>query len=297
MDYALEFLDDPHEFLAAAEPLLAAEPVRCTVVASVTARHARGGDSTRPADAPAPWWVVVRDQTGRPVSAGMRTAPLAPYPPYLLAMPDAAAVLLARTLHERGESVEVVNGYVPTIDVFGAETIALSGGAPSETERTSLYEVTELVDPPAVPGRLRIAREDEVDLVQGWFDAFGPDASEQAGRVDPHPAIETRESTAGRIAAGDVWLWQTPDGTPVSVTAFNPPSFGVARVGPVYTPKEHRGHGYAAAGVAEISRRLLDAGARVCLFADGQNTTSTGVYVRLGYRPLAVTGGLRIVRD
>jgi predicted GNAT family acetyltransferase len=83
----------------------------------------------------------------------------------------------------------------------------------------------------------------------------------------------------------------------VQVTAFNPASFGVARVGPVYTPKEHRGHGYAAAGVAAISRRLLDEGARVCLFADELNQTSTGVYVRLGFRPIAVTGGLRIDPD
>ncbi|MGO4256699.1 GNAT family N-acetyltransferase [Marmoricola sp. RAF53] len=293
MDHLLEFFDDPHDFLAAAEPLLAAEPVRCTVVASVTARFARG-DDTRPDGAPAPWWVVVRDQDGQPVGAAMRTAPLPPHPPYLLAMPDGAARLLARTLHDRGESVAVVNGYVPTIDVFAAETIRLSGGTASETERTSLYEVTDLVEPPTVAGRLRIAREDEVDLVQGWFDAFGPDASEQAGRVDPHPQIETRESTRARILAGDVWLWDDEDGVPVAVTAYNPPSFGVARVGPVYTPQEHRGRGYAAAGVAAITRRLLDEGARVCLFADEQNPTSTGVYRRLGYRPLAVTGGVQI---
>ena len=226
----------------------------------------------------------------------MRTAPMPPYPPYLLARPDEAALLLARTLHERGEAVEVVNGYVPTIDLFVAETIALSGGTSVETERTTLYELSELLDHPPVPGALRIARKDEVDLVQEWFDAFGADASEQAGRVDPHPAIETRESTLARILAGDVWIWETPDGAAASVTAFNPASFGVARVGPVFTPKEHRGHGYAAAGVAAISRRLLDQGARVCLFADEQNQTSTGVYLRLGYRPVAVTGGLRIDR-
>ncbi|MET3963248.1 GNAT superfamily N-acetyltransferase [Marmoricola sp. OAE513] len=293
--YTLEFLDDPHVFLAAAEPLLSAEPVRCTVIASVTARHLRGGAS-RPAGAPEPWWLVVRDAGGTVVGAGMRTAPLPPYPPYFVAMPDDAARLVARTLHERGEAVEIVNGFVPTIDVLVAETLVLAGGTATETERTSLYELTDLVEPTGVPGHLRVARDDEVDLVQGWFDAFGPDASEQAGRVDPHPAIETRESTAARIAAGDVWLWETPDGVPAGVTAFNPASFGVARVGPVFTPKEHRGHGYAAAGVAAISRRLLDEGARVCLFADAQNTTSTGVYVRLGFRPIAETGGLRLDR-
>ena len=294
MAYELEFHDDPNAFLVAAEPLLAAEPVRCTVVASVTARYA-GGGGTPEAGAPARWWVVVRDEDGRPVGAAMRTAPMAPYPPYLAAMPEEAARQLARAVHERGERVEVVNGYVPAIDEFVAETVSLTGGRASETERTTLYEVTDLVEPTTVPGRLRIARPDEVDLVQEWFDAFGPDASEQAGRADPHTAIETRETTGLRIAAGDVWLWEV-DGTPVGVTAFNPPSFGVARVGPVYTPREHRGRGYAAAGVAAITRRLLNEGARVCLFADEQNPTSTGVYVRLGYRPLAVTGGLRIDR-
>jgi hypothetical protein len=37
--------------------------------------------------------------------AGMRTATFAPYPPFLLPMPDQAAVVLARALHERGEEV------------------------------------------------------------------------------------------------------------------------------------------------------------------------------------------------
>src|SRR5690242_2738822 len=109
MGYVLEFLDDPQEFLAAAEPLLAAEPVRCPVIASVPARSARGGGDTGPAGEPAGWWCIVREEGGTPVSAAMRTAPLPPYPPYLLAMPDEAARLLARTLHQRGESVEVVN--------------------------------------------------------------------------------------------------------------------------------------------------------------------------------------------
>src|SRR5690348_9969483 len=132
MGYALEFLDDPQAFLSAAAPLLADEPVRCTVIATVSARYARGGGDTRPAGEPARWWVVVRDDAGSPVSAAMRTAPLPPYPPYLLAMPDEAARLLARTLHERGESLEVVNGYLPTIAVFADEVTGLTGGTATE---------------------------------------------------------------------------------------------------------------------------------------------------------------------
>lgn len=293
MTCSLEFFDDPAGFLDAASELLAAEPVRSTVVASVTGRIL---GTVRPPDPAAPqWWVVVRDDSGAAVGAGMRVAPLPPYPPYLLAMPEDAARLLARTLHERGEHVDVVNGFFPAIEHFAAEMIALAGGSATETERTTLYELVDLVEPPAPPGRLRIARPDELDVVYGWFELFGDDASEQAGRTDPHPRIETRESTADRIAGGDVWVWEDEDGTPVQVTAFNAPRFGVARVGPVYTPKEHRGRGYAAAAVAAVSRTLLDQGARVCLFADEQNATSTGIYVRLGYRPVAVTGGLAIL--
>lgn len=290
----LEFHAGPDAFLDAAGSFLAADPVRGTVIATVTARLGRDGAAPDSPDAPAPWWLVVRAEDGTVVGAAMRTAPFAPRPPYLSAMPEQAARLVARTLYERGETVEVVNGFVPAIEAFAAEMLALAGGTVRELERTMLYEVRTLVEPPQVPGRLRLAVGAELDLVQSWFDAFGPDASAQAGRPDPHPQIESRDSTARRIAHGDVWVWETPQREVVQVTGFSPPSFGVARVGPVYTPPENRGRGYAAAAVAELSSRTLAAGARVCLFADQQNRTSTGVYLRLGYQPVGETAGLLI---
>jgi predicted GNAT family acetyltransferase len=58
---------------------------------------------------------------------------------------------------------------------------------------------------------------------------------------------------------------------------------GVGRVGPVYTPPERRGRGYAAAVTSLATQRLLDAGARPMLFTDLANPTSNGVYARLGY--------------
>jgi hypothetical protein len=50
------------------------------------------------------WWLVVRNASAV-AGAGMRTSTFAPCPPFLLPMPDQAAVALARTLHERGEEV------------------------------------------------------------------------------------------------------------------------------------------------------------------------------------------------
>ena len=288
MSVALEFVDDPRTFLDAAGGLLAANPVECTVVASVTAR-ALAGDGSEPADGDRPrWWLVVRDGDGAVIGAAMRTAPFPPHPPYLLAMPDDAARELARVLHDRHEDVSAVNGASPATGVFAEELASLSGRVATTRERMRLYEVTAVADLPAPPaGRLVRAVPGDLDQVLGWFDTFVVDAAEQAGQTEPHPApIETRASTLARIENGEVWLWEHPTGRRVHMTAFNPPSFGVARVGPVYTPSEHRGHGYAAAAVAAVSRRLLDEGHRVCLFADVANPTSCGVYERLGYRPL-----------
>jgi predicted GNAT family acetyltransferase len=65
------------------------------------------------------------------------------------------------------------------------------------------------------------------------------------------------------------------------------PAAGVVRVGPVYTPPEHRGRGYGAAVTAAVSQAALDAGAAgVVLFTDLANPTSNALYERLGYRPV-----------
>lgn len=284
----LEFFDDPARFLAEATDLLAARPVLSTVVASVTARMVRDGSAGVPVDEAgfASWWLLVRAEDGTAVGAAMRTAPFAPYPPYLLEMPEDAARELARVLHGRGEPVSMLNGALPAVAVLAEELAVLTGGSVRTAEELRLYEIEAVEEPGLPPGTLREAREDELDVVLAWFDAFAADAAEQAGAPHPHPSpIETPESALARIRGGEVWVWDV-DGAPVHVTAFNPPSFGVARVGPVYTPKEQRGSGYAAAAVAEVSRMLLDDGSRVCLFADVANPTSTGVYVRLGYRPV-----------
>ena len=59
------------------------------------------------------------------------------------------------------------------------------------------------------------------------------------------------------------------------------------RVGPVYTPPELRGRGFATAVTAEVTARALAAGRRFCfLFTDLANPTSNAIYQRIGYRPV-----------
>src|SRR5215472_11990020 len=104
----LQFCTDPGEFLAAAGDYLAADPVVSTVVTTVAHRLVAQRDDGI-AQPGRNWWLVVRNASAV-VGAGMRTAPFAPYPPFLLPMPDEAAVAVARSLHERGEEVLGLNG-------------------------------------------------------------------------------------------------------------------------------------------------------------------------------------------
>lgn len=63
----------------------------------------------------------------------------------------------------------------------------------------------------------------------------------------------------------------------------NAPVAGAVRIGPVYTPPEQRGRGYASSAVAAASQQALDEGASSCtLFTDLANPTSNSIYRALG---------------
>jgi GNAT superfamily N-acetyltransferase len=289
----LEFYDRPDAFLDAAGGLLAAEPVLGSVVAAFSERIARelagGRDSWTEAGAPFDrWWLVVRDDGGRPISAAMRTAPFKPWPSYSLPMSDEAAALLAGALHARGEVLGGCNGAQPGAGVLAAETARLAGGAVTVDKHTRLWEATSVTPAPAPEGALRPATEADADLALDWFRRFHDEADEQAGR-EPHEHSGehiTRDSVLVRIGEGVVWLWELPGGEVAHLTGGSLPSFGVARLGPVYTPRQHRGRGIASHVVGELTRRGLAAGPRMCLFTDQANPTSNKIYEALGYRPV-----------
>lgn len=293
----LRFCADPGEFLAAAGDYLAADPVVSTVVTTVAHRLlAQQADGIAQPDRN--WWLVVRDASGAVVGAGMRTAPFAPYPPFLLPMPDEAAVALAHALRERGEEISAVNGALPAVELCAAELARIGGGRVQVSQHTRLHELGELARPAPVPGGLRPATENDADLVTDWFGAFMGDADEQAGRPRGASAHEApdRAEILRRIHAGTMWFWVDDTGQPVHLTGANPPSFGVARIGPVYTPPTQRGRGWASNAVAEVSRRIQADGARVCLFTDQANPTSNKIYAALGYRPVVDMANLVIDR-
>ncbi|MFC3960917.1 GNAT family N-acetyltransferase [Nocardia jiangsuensis] len=281
----LQFTPDAAAFLASAGSYLATDPVLTTVVATLADRQV-----TQRADGvPLPddqWFLTVRNGT-EVVGAAMRTATFGRRPAYLLPMPAAATLELARVLHARGEQLTAAHGVLPVAADLLTELARLAGRGRVETRvRTRLFELGTLEPPLGVPGALRAARPEEAELAGRWLGAFNADIAAESGHgPDEERGEPVADDIGYRIEKGRLRFWEH-DGQPVHLTGVNPPASGVARIGPVYTPPEQRGRGWASAAVAEASRVLAAAGARVCLFTDLANPTSNKIYQRIGYRPV-----------
>lgn len=284
---SLEFLDDPGALLAAAGGHLALDPVLNTVVTTVAARAVEARAAGRVEEVPYDWWVVARNDHGEVTGVGMRTAPFAPYPLFLLPMPDQAAIELARALHDRDEPVAAVNGALPAAQTCAHELARLRGQRVEVSMHTRLHRLDTVTAPAPASGLMRPAAPGDLELVLAWFEAFADAADEQSGRPKgSHRNLVTDSRTIlERIAGQQIWLWER-GGVPVHLTAVHPPALGAARIAPVYTPPGHRGRGYAGNTVAAVSQRVLDAGAVPCLYTDQANPTSNKLYAALGYRPV-----------
>lgn len=160
----------------------------------------------------------------------------------------------------------------------------LTGRIYREGKRERVFALTQVIAPRPGPGRLRMATLADLDLVLEWVLAFTREA------VPDEPVEELAEvqrAWAGRIEQRSVYLWELEDGQVVSLAASTRPVSKVISIGPVYTPPEQRGKGYASRCVAALSQLLLDSGWERCsLFTDLANPTSNSIYQKIGYRPV-----------
>ena len=142
-----------------------------------------------------------------------------------------------------------------------------------------------------VPGAMRRATPADRELLVAWYQDFFVDAH---GRERPRDQDE-REIDA-RLATPSSGLYLWIDTEPVSLAGYSGPTSNGIRVGPVYTPQEHRRRGYASALTAALSQLLLDGGRRYCfLFTDLANLTSNHIYQAIGYRPVCEVDDLRFL--
>ncbi len=166
---------------------------------------------------------------------------------------------------------------------FASAWVELTGARARVAIRQRVHAASVVRELPRASGRMRRAGSDDLTTVLDWLDRF----SEEALGGTPH-----REYTAAMYRRREadphgVWLlWD--DNGPVSLAAFGNPTANGTRVGPVYTPPEHRGRGYATSLVADLTAERLATGLGFCfLFTDLANPTSNAIYARIGYEPVA----------
>lgn len=283
----VDVLTDPRPFVEQAQGFLDAEPLVNNVVASMAERRIAETDTDASASN-GDLWFVVRDD-GQLVGAAMATDG---FPPYLLAMSDDAAAAIADVLVGRVDHLSGVNGEISAATAFAGAWARRHGLAYRTERRNRLFHLGDLVRPVGVTGRLRAARPEDVDLIHGWTIDFH-------GAVAGDERAPARENSMSKVERGLAWLWlDDVDGIeqPVSYTGGAVPVRGVHRIGPVYTPPEFRGRGYASACVAQVSQGKRQAGAsEVCLFTDQANPTSNKIYQAIGFVPVADTVNLGFV--
>jgi predicted GNAT family acetyltransferase len=143
-----------------------------------------------------------------------------------------------------------------------------------------LFEATEVIPPRPASGRARWYEERDRELLLAWLAAFHEEAMPGDPNFDAEAALARRQSSSG-----DFVLWE--DGEPVSFAGYGAPTPNGMRVGPVYTPPELRGRGYASALTAAVTEHILASGRRFSfLSTDRANPTSNSIYRRIGYRPV-----------
>ncbi|MDQ3672130.1 MAG: GNAT family N-acetyltransferase [Actinomycetota bacterium] len=270
-------IEDPASFLDVAGPLLLADEARHSLILGLagTLRDHPEVYSDHSL------WVVEDD--GRVVSAGMQTPPFN----VVVARPsvESATDALAHALIEADVAAPGVTGARPEADVFAEAWEARAHTTSERRRRGRIYRLTRVrpIKPLDVRGRPRSATEDDRPLLISWLEAF---AREALGE-EPSSANGAKRAVNARLrhGAGGFQVWE--DDEPVSLAGWGGTTPNGVRIGPVYTPPEHRRRGYASALTAAVSAERLASGRRFCfLYTDLDNPTSNKIYMDIGYEPV-----------
>lgn len=261
---------DARAFLTAATPLLDVEPITANVIGSVTERLA--------SDAPVAdnLWATVADSDDRLVGAAMLNVP---WNLFLTRMPTHAAIAIANRLRADAITLPGVTGERDATEAFATHWADRHGMAATTLVDERAHRLGILTPPMNVPGYARLAAPGDTTEIVSWLRAFREEAMPQ------DPAEDAMEIATRMIDQAELWLWEH-DGRRVSMVGCRRPAAGAARIGPVYTPPDLRGRGYAGGTTAAAAAAALEAGAaHVMLYTDLSNPTSNALYARLGFIP------------
>lgn len=269
--------DDVHAFLARAGDWLVVREAEHNLILGICSSLA---DDPSYSDGPPLLATVERD--GAIVAAVVRT------PPWNIVLsevddPAALAAIVDDLVVDHGHGgLPGVLGPIEHAPVFAGLWADRTGDRPVRQIGERIFRLTTVRPPRPTLGARRAAGQADHDLLVAWLEAFHEEAF---GR----PAPVSAKALVGRWLVGQgrtMWLWED-DGEPVSLCGIGMGTPNGFRIGPVYTPPDLRGRGYASNLVAQVSQAGLDQGRRFAfLFTDLANPTSNHIYQQIGYQPV-----------
>jgi len=256
----------------AGEYLAAREAEHCLPLGIAT--NLRQG--VQPLSAPPLFAVVLSRGDDRVLAAALRT------PPYGLVLSLAEDLEAVDALVDAlaGEALPGVNGPRDVAARFAERWTARAARRANVRMAERIYRLSAVRAPRPAPGRMRPAERADRPLLIAWIEAFFQEALGES--TLPDDSVDRWLAGHGRT----LFLWEDGDLRVSLCGAGSLTPHGI-RVGPVYTPPEHRGRGYASNLVAQVSQAQLDAGRTfVTLFTDLANPTSNKIYMDVGYEPV-----------
>lgn len=277
---------DAEAFYRAAEPILVArEAENCLPLGIATTLL------THPERYPDPYLVTI-EVDGEVAGIAVRT------PPYNLVLaavstndgpPDAREQVVLDALASDvralyGVALPGVSGPAAWSRAFAdlwARALAVEATV-SMSQR--IYRLDTVFQPTGVPGQMRRAEERDRDLMARWVVAFEDEALTGA-QTDAQAWVDWALSAPVEVRG--IYFWED-GGQPVSMAGYTGPTPRGMRIGPVYTPLELRGRGYASALTAGVTQfALTELGKQFTfLFTDQANPISNKIYQQIGYRPV-----------
>jgi hypothetical protein len=214
----------------------------------------------------------------RVVGAAIRT------PPWRLVLsvmdhPGAAHRLVDDLMDER---LPGVVGPAMAAEHFAEGWTRVTGTPSHVSTHERAFQLRRVIPPRAASGEMVRAEPVHRELLADWARAFHEEAMRDTPNQDWQRMAERWIEGRARTA----WLW-IDGGRVVSLTGVGGMTPHGIRVGPVYTPPDLRGRGYASNLVAQASQAQLDAGREfVFLFTDLANPTANKIYQDIGYEPV-----------
>jgi predicted GNAT family acetyltransferase len=275
----------PSAFLDAAEPFLLTDEACHNLLLGIPARLVlHGGAAT------SVYLAAAADRNGIAAAAMMT-------PPWNVVLSKTAQPDAVRRLAEDVATIRPappgVNGPSEIAEQFAAAWRGVTGEETVPALRERIHRLDAVREVPSAPGRFRDAGADDRPFLIEWLTAFGEEAFPPQSRppMDAGAIVDARMETRGE----GIVLWD--DRGPRCLAGYGSGTRNGIRIGPVYTPPEHRNRGYATACVAALSRRLLREGRRFCmLYTNVENPNSNRIYRRIGYEPVCEVAEFRFVR-